>query len=114
MKPRRRKPQEPLGLQLFQSPPSDEHGLPLDELTQAYAELIARGDDPYTPVPDPEAGPAAILADEDPDEGEESATTMRRTAANRLSRAIARPSARSRRVRSWRRCCLSGIRRTSR
>jgi segregation and condensation protein B len=73
MKPRRRKPQEPLGLQLFQSPPSDEHGLPLDELTQAYAELIARGDDPYTPLPDPDAGPAALLADEDLDEGEESA-----------------------------------------
>ena len=73
MKPRRRKPQEPLGLQLFQSPPSDEHGLPLDELTQAYAELIARGDDPYTPLPDPDAGPAAILGDEDLDEGEESA-----------------------------------------
>ena len=73
MKPRRRKPQEPLGLQLFQSPPSDEHGLPLDELTQAYAELIARGDDPYTPLPDPDAGPAAILGDEDPAEVEPSA-----------------------------------------
>ena len=73
MKPRRRKQQEPLGLQLFQSPPSDEHGLPLDELTQAYADLIARGDDPYTPLPDPDAGPAAILDDEEPDEGEEAA-----------------------------------------
>ncbi len=73
MKPRRRKQQEPLGLQLFQSPPSDEHGLPLDELTQAYAELIARGDDPYTPLPDPDAGAADSWGDEDPDEGEEPA-----------------------------------------
>lgn len=73
MKPRRRNRQESLGLELFQSPPSDEHGLPLDELTQAYADLIARGDDPYTPLPDSDAGPAAILADEVLDEGEESA-----------------------------------------
>ena len=65
MKPRRRKRQESLGLELFQAPPSDEHGLPLDELTQAYADLIARGDDPYTPLPDADAGPADLLADED-------------------------------------------------
>ena len=73
MKPRRRKRQESLGLELFQAPPPDEHGLPLDELTQAYADLIARGDDPYTPLPDPDAGPAAVLADEDEAEDEDRA-----------------------------------------
>jgi segregation and condensation protein B len=73
MKPRRRKRQESLGLELFQAPPPDEHGLPLDELTQAYADLIARGDDPYTPLADPDAGPAAVLADEDEAEDEDQA-----------------------------------------
>jgi len=58
---------------LYRLPPSDEHGLPLDELTQAYALLIARGDDPYTPLPDPDAGPAAIQDDEELGDGEEPA-----------------------------------------
>ena len=64
MKPRRRERPETQGVELYRLPPSSEHGLPLDELTQAYAQLIARGDDPYTPLPDPDAGPAAILDDE--------------------------------------------------
>lgn len=72
-KPRRRNRPESQGAELYRLPPSDEHGLPLDELTQAYAQLIARGEDPYTPLPDPEAGPAAILDDEGLDEGEEPA-----------------------------------------
>jgi segregation and condensation protein B len=72
MKPRRRKQQDSLGLELFQSPPSDDLGLPLDQLTQAYAQLIARGDDPYVPLRDPEAGPAAILDDEQAEESQES------------------------------------------
>ena len=71
MKPRRRKRQEPLGLEAFQAAPSDEHGLPLDELTQAYADLIARGDDPYAPLPDPDVLPFASPTEEDGDEAEE-------------------------------------------
>lgn len=71
MKPRRRKKQEPLGLEEFKTPPSDEHGLPLDELTQAYADLIARGDDPYAPVPDSDILPFASATEEDEDEAEE-------------------------------------------
>jgi segregation and condensation protein B len=35
----------------FQSLP-DDHGLSLEELSRAYAELIARGDDPYQAAPD--------------------------------------------------------------
>jgi segregation and condensation protein B len=71
MKPRRRKQQESLGLERFQSPPSDDLGLPLDELTQAYALLIARGNDPYTPLPDTDAGPAALLDEDEANEANE-------------------------------------------
>lgn len=71
MKPRRRKRQEPLGLEAFQAAPTDEHGLPLDELTQAYADLIARGDDPYAPVPDPDLLPFASPSKEDGEDAEE-------------------------------------------
>jgi len=71
MKPRRRKKQEPLGLEEFKAPPSDEHGLPLDELTQAYADLIARGDDPYAPLPDSDILPFASATEEDEDQDEE-------------------------------------------
>ncbi len=71
MKPRRRKKQEPLGLEEFKAPPSDEHGLPLDDLTQAYADLIARGDDPYAPLPDSDILPFASATEEDEDEDEE-------------------------------------------
>jgi len=59
-------------LEAFPAVPSDEHGLPLDELTQAYAELIARGDDPYTPLPDPDILPLAVSADQSEDEVEAS------------------------------------------
>ena len=40
------------GLDAVQAPASDVPGLPLDELTQAYASLIAGGEDPYCPAPD--------------------------------------------------------------
>ncbi len=40
------------GLDAVQAPASDVPGLPLDELTQAYANLIAGGEDPYCPAPD--------------------------------------------------------------
>lgn len=50
-----------LGLEGFVEP--DDEGLPLDELSQAYAALLARGSDPYeTPPPSSdvtEAAPAA-------------------------------------------------------
>ena len=36
---------ESLGLESFVEP--DDQGLPLDELSQAYAALLARGADPY-------------------------------------------------------------------
>jgi len=71
MKPRRRKKQEPLGLEEFKAAATDEHGLPLDELTQAYADLIARGDDPYAPLPDPDILPFASSTEEDAEEAEE-------------------------------------------
>lgn len=77
MKPRRRQRQEPPILEALPAVPSDEHGLPLDELTQAYAELIARGDDPYTSTPDPDILPLAVSTDqsegavEEPMENEE-------------------------------------------
>ena len=75
MKPRRRKPKESLGLERFQAPTPDEHGLPLDELTEAYAQLIARGDDPYTPLPDPDAGPAVIADEDEAEDAVEDPTT---------------------------------------
>ena len=59
-------------MEAFPAVSSDEHGLPLDELTQAYAELIARGDDPYTPLPDPDIPPLAVSADQSEDEVEAS------------------------------------------
>jgi len=71
MKPRRRKRDEPLGLEAFKTAPTDEHGLPLDELTQAYADLIARGDDPYAALPDPDESPLSVLTEEDGEEVEE-------------------------------------------
>ena len=39
---------ESLGLGEFQKAVSDDQGLSLDDLTQAYADLIGRGEDPYT------------------------------------------------------------------
>ena len=39
-------------LDAVRDPASDVPGLPLDELTQAYANLIAGGEDPYCPAPD--------------------------------------------------------------
>lgn len=73
MKPRRRKQQDSLGVGLLQSPPTEDTGLPLDELTEAYAQLIARGHDPYEPLPDPEAGSTVFQEDEDTEEAETSA-----------------------------------------
>ncbi len=70
MKPRRRKRQEPLGLEAFKAAADDEHGLPLDDLTQAYAELIAGGDDPYAPLRDPEVSPFSVADEEGENEPE--------------------------------------------
>ena len=41
-------PTDDLGLQQFEAV-ADEQGISLDELSQAYAELIRKGDDPYEP-----------------------------------------------------------------
>jgi segregation and condensation protein B len=58
-------------LEAFPAVPADEHGLPLDELTQAYADLIARGDDPYAPLPEPDILPLTEATDESEDESAE-------------------------------------------
>jgi len=71
MKPRRRKREGPPVLEPLPAAAPDEHGLPLDELTQAYADLIARGDDPYNALPDPDILPLAAATDEMEDEAEE-------------------------------------------
>lgn len=65
---------EDLGLESFRQPPPDEPGLSLDELSQAYANLLEQGDDPYTPVPDPDPTPGATiaeLAEDEPTEAEQ-------------------------------------------
>lgn len=72
--PRKRKsgqPPEPtrpvnevLGLEAFQAAPESD-GLSLEELTSAYADLLNRGDDPYSNVPPPaEEPPAQALIEE--------------------------------------------------
>jgi segregation and condensation protein B len=64
-------------LDAVRDPASDVPGLPLDELTQAYANLIAGGEDPYTPAPDQDelrtqvendTDDATAVEDEDADE----------------------------------------------
>lgn len=52
-----------LGLEGFVEP--DDEGLPLDELSQAYAALLARGSDPYeAPPPESAAAAPTVLAPE--------------------------------------------------
>ena len=46
--------EEQFGLDQVHTPPGDGQGLSLDELTEAYANLIASGDDPYSQAPDRE------------------------------------------------------------
>lgn len=53
-----RTPDEPLDLAGFQSAP-DEHGMSLDDLGAAFAELLGRGDEPY-------AAPSATPAENAP------------------------------------------------
>jgi len=52
-----------LGLDGFRAS-SDELGLSLDELSQAYAALLGSGDDPYTPAPDAADGLGEASHDE--------------------------------------------------
>jgi segregation and condensation protein B len=47
-----------LGLEAFQSPPSSA-GLSLDQLNQAFAEMLGIGHDPYDPAPVEEVGSGA-------------------------------------------------------
>lgn len=64
-----------LGLEQFGAVP-DDHGVSLDELSRAYADLIARGDDPYEAAPPKPVIPAEavdipqvdVLAEEPSDE----------------------------------------------
>ncbi len=49
------------GLEAFGDAPSDDQGVSLEELAQAYADLLDRGDDPYAAVPDTET-PSGIAA----------------------------------------------------
>ena len=62
---------EEFGLEAFGDSPPDDQGVSLEELAQAYAKLLDRGDDPYLAVPDTEtpSGMAAV-ADEAVDEEE--------------------------------------------
>ena len=62
------------GLEDFAAPPEDQ-GLSLDELSQAYAELLEQGDDPYSakPVDDEEEAADGEPVDEYEDEEEEAA-----------------------------------------
>ncbi len=57
----------PWGLDDFQTSPGDR-GLSLDELSKAYADLLGRGDDPYSELPDAEP---AIAADGDLEQQEQ-------------------------------------------
>lgn len=59
------------GLEAFHDPPPDDQGVSLEELAAAYADLLDRGEDPYSAAPDPEA-PAGVAAavDETVDEEE--------------------------------------------
>ena len=68
-----------LGLTEFRSPPADE-GISLDRLTEAFAEMLGKGDDPYEAPPTPASAaddPVAALAEqlppEVPDEADDSA-----------------------------------------
>lgn len=65
------------GLDAVHAPAADVPGLPLDELTQAYANLIAGGEDPYCPAPErdelrtqveDDAEGSAAIEDEDAEE----------------------------------------------
>ena len=62
---------ELLGLDEVHAQPDEGQGLALDELTEAYANLIAKGDDPYSQVPDRELL-LAQKADEDGPETDQS------------------------------------------
>lgn len=58
------------GPDAFRAAPPDDQGLSLDELSQAYADLLAGGDDPFAEAaaPEPSTGVAAVvekLADEE-------------------------------------------------
>ena len=70
MAKRRKREEEDLGLDSFRQPPPDEPGLSLDELSQAYANLLEHGEDPYLEAPDSEPEPALGAAEADVEEDE--------------------------------------------
>jgi segregation and condensation protein B len=49
------------GLDAFRAASPDDQGLSLDELSQAYADLLAGGDDPFAEASEPE-GPTGVAA----------------------------------------------------
>jgi segregation and condensation protein B len=60
---RRAKHDEPLGIDSFRRP-REEEGLSLESIGQAFAEMLATGDDPYTSPPDADADPLLAAANE--------------------------------------------------
>ena len=54
---------EDLGLEQFESI-ADDQGISLDELSKAYAELIGKGSDPFTPPEKPQPLGAQDIVDE--------------------------------------------------
>jgi segregation and condensation protein B len=62
-------PDESLGLEGFLEPVDDDQGLSLDELSQAYADLMNEGHDPYEKAPDDDAPPE--LDEEDDEESDD-------------------------------------------
>lgn len=67
-------PEKPnLGLEDFQQPEGEE-GLSLDQLSEAYAQLLDKGEDPYrVPPPPPDEMPEALVAAAEPEAPEPSA-----------------------------------------
>jgi segregation and condensation protein B len=60
---RRAKKDETLASDSFRQP-REEEGLSLESIGQAFAEMLATGDDPYSSPPDPDADPLLAAANE--------------------------------------------------
>lgn len=69
---KRRKPAPPATEpEAFLPAPPDDQGLSLDELSQAYANLLTQGDDPYAEAPETDGTLGLPVADWEEDESEE-------------------------------------------
>lgn len=73
MAKRGRQPPQTQALFTLDQLPTDDQGLSLEELSQAYASLLQKGDDPYEPAPDtePAIGPPELEAELQEEEPEE-------------------------------------------